>query len=141
MSGSPALDIRGILDGMKNKTKLLTAQCSQCGRRFKRKTQTELLNAMRTHLWKEHRAWMKARIKAGKVNAERDNPSVQDLIQAVQKGSSRAAQSVGKAMSETRYQQVKKVMDAVQPVLPLKAQLAWEGVEAAHDIYGKIRKK
>ena len=121
-------------------TKLYRAKCSRCGREFRRKTRRELLAAMRRHLWKEHRDWMIARIKAGKARAEHDNPSIQDLIQAVQKGSTRAAAMVAKQMTEPRYQQVKKVMDAVQPVLPLKAQLAWEGVEAAHDIYKKIKK-
>ncbi len=84
---------------------------------------------------------MIARIKAGRKEAERDNPSIQDLIQAIQKGSTRAGQSVAKAMTEGRYQQVKKVMDAVSPLLPLKAQLAWEGVEAAHDVYGRLTRR
>ncbi len=82
---------------------------------------------------------MITRIKAGKKAADANNPSVQDLIQAIQKGSSRAGIAVAKQMSESRYQAVKKVMDAVSPILPLKAQLAWEGVEAAHDIYRKLK--
>ncbi len=120
--------------------KLYKAKCSQCGRVFRRRSRTELLSALRKHLWKEHRAWMIARIKAGKRNAEATNPSIQDLMQAIQKGSARAGIAVAKLMTEARYQQVKKVMDAVSPMLPLKAQLAWEGTEAAHDIYKKIRK-
>jgi len=84
---------------------------------------------------------MIARMKAGQKNAQDNNPSVQDLIQGVKKGSTRAALSVARNMTESRYQQVKKVMDAVAPILPLKGQLAWEGVEAAHDVLGKFRKK
>jgi len=84
---------------------------------------------------------MIARIKAGKKEAEFNNPSVQDLIQGVKKGSTRAALAVAKNMTEARYQQVKRVMDVVAPVLPLKGQLAWEGVEAAHDVIGKFRRK
>ena len=121
--------------------KLYKARCKQCGQTFRRRTRTELLSAMRKHLWKEHRSWMIARIKAGRKEAERDNPSVQDLIQAIQKGSARAGQAVAKQMTEGRYSQVKKVMDAVSPLLPLKAQLAWEGVEAAHDIYRKVTRR
>ena len=83
---------------------------------------------------------MIGRIKAGQKRSNADNPAIQDLIQAVQKGSSRAAIAVAKQMTEGRYQQVKKVMDAVQPILPLKAQLAWEGVEAAHDLYRKFKR-
>ncbi|MBA7587392.1 hypothetical protein ES708_29421 [subsurface metagenome] len=70
--------------------KTYTAKCHQCGKTFRRKTRAELLSAMRTHLWKEHRAWMIARIKAGKRSVELNNPSVQDLMQAVGKGSTRA---------------------------------------------------
>ena len=84
---------------------------------------------------------MTARIKAGRRNAEFDNPSIQDLMQAVSKGSARAGIAVAKLMTEQRYQQVKKVMDAVQPMLPLKGQLAWEGIEAAHDIYKKAKRR
>ncbi|MBA7709094.1 hypothetical protein ES703_118004 [subsurface metagenome] len=84
---------------------------------------------------------MIGRIKAGKAKAEAGNPSIQDLIQGIRKGSTRAGVAVAKSMSGRRYQQVKAVMDAVSPLLPLKAQLAWEGVEAAHDIYTKITKR
>ncbi|MBA7714794.1 hypothetical protein ES703_123826 [subsurface metagenome] len=84
---------------------------------------------------------MITRIKAGKRSAEQNNPSVQDLIQAVQKGSSRGAHAVARLMSESRYQQVKGVMDAVSPMLPLKAQLAWEGVEAVHDVYKRTKRR
>ncbi|MBA7709052.1 hypothetical protein ES703_117959 [subsurface metagenome] len=114
--------------------KLYKAKCSQCGRMMRRKTRSELLSALRKHLWKDHRNWMVARIKAGKRNAEQNNPSIQDVVQAIQKGSTRAAHAVAGQMTEGRYQQVKQVMDAVQPLLPLKAALAWEGVEAVHDI-------
>jgi len=120
--------------------KLYKAKCGQCGRVFRRRTRTELLSALRKHLWKAHREWMIARIKAGKRAAESDNPSIQDLIQAIQKGSARAGIAVARLMTEARYQQVKKVMDAVTPMLPLKAQLSWEGVEAAHDIYKKVKR-
>ncbi|MBA7545807.1 hypothetical protein ES705_38185 [subsurface metagenome] len=84
---------------------------------------------------------MIARIKAGRRNSDLNNPSIQDLMQAVSKGSARAGIAVVKLMTEQRYQAVKKVMDAVQPMLPLKGQLAWEGIEAAHDIYKKVKRR
>lgn len=120
--------------------KLYKAKCSQCGKVFRRRTRSELLSVLRKHIWKEHRAWIITRIKAGQRTAAQDNPSVQDIMQAIQKGSTRAALAVSKRMTEGRYQQIKKVMDAVSPLLPLKAQLAWEGVEAAHDIYKRVRR-
>ncbi|MBA7707911.1 hypothetical protein ES703_116795 [subsurface metagenome] len=121
--------------------KWYSAKCSQCGRGFRSQTRSELLSKIRKHIWKEHRAWMVARIKAGQRTSNANNPSLQDLIQGVQKGSSRAAISVARQMTEGRYQQVKKVLDVVQPILPLKAQLAWEGVEAAHDLYRRFKPK
>lgn len=111
------------------------------GKVIRAKSQAELLSKMRKYLWKYHRPYMMARIKAGRAASERDNPTVQDIVQAVQKGSARGAVAVARLMTESRYQQVKKVMDAVAPVLPLKAQLAWEGVEAAHDLVGKFKKR
>ena len=81
--------------------KLYKARCSQCGRVFRRKTRAELLSALRKHLWKEHREWMIARIKAGKRTAEATNPSIQDLIQAIQKGSTRAGIAVARMGSQS----------------------------------------
>lgn len=125
---------------MKVKTKWYKAVCSQCGATFKRRTRTELLSALRKHLWSKHRSWMITRIKAGKRESASRNPSFQDLVQALEKGSARAATAVAKQMSESRYQNVKKAMDSVAPMLPLKARLAWEGVEAAHDIYKRFKR-
>ena len=124
----------------KSKT-VFKSKCSQCGYQTRRNSRAESLASMRRHQWSKHPSWLRSRIKLGQARAEHDNPSIQDLIQAINKGSSRAAQSVAKLMTETRYSQVKKVMDSVQPILPLKAQLAWEGVEAAHDIYRKIKSR
>jgi len=83
---------------------------------------------------------MITRIKAGKHAAVAGNPSIQDLIQAIEKGSARAAHVVVSRFTKSRYRQVKEVMDAISPLLPLKARIAWEAVEAGHDIYGKIKR-
>ena len=45
--------------------KLFKAKCSQCGRVFRRRTRTDLLNAIRKHMWKLHADWMRRRIKRG----------------------------------------------------------------------------
>jgi len=122
------------------KSKLYKAKCSQCGKTFRRRNRSELLSALRKHLWSAHRAWMITRIKAGKHAAVADNPSIQDLIQALERGSARAAHVVVSRFTKSRYRQVKEVMDAISPLLPLKARIAWEAVEAGHDIYGKIKR-
>lgn len=121
--------------------KMFTARLKVDGRRFRAKTRAELLSKMRKYLWKYHRSYMLNRMASGRRAAALGNPTVQDVAQAIQKGSTRAALAVSRQMTEQRYQQVKKVMDAVAPMLPLKAQTAWEGVEAAHDLVGKFKRK
>jgi len=119
--------------------KWYNAKCSQCGRGFRSQSRSDLLSKIRKHIWKEHRAWITARIKAGQRNSSAGNPSIQDLVQGIQKGSARAGLAVARQMTEGRYQQTKRVMDVVSPMLPLKAQIAWEAVEAGHDIYRKLK--
>jgi len=63
------------------------------------------------------------------------------LAQALERGSARGAAAVARLMTEARYQQVKRVMDAVSLMLPVKAKIAWEAVEVGHDIYQKLRRK
>lgn len=121
------------------KTKWFKAKCSQCGTKMRRRTRTELLSALRKHLWSKHKNWMITRIRSGRREAQRSNPSFQDLASALGKGSARAATSVAKQMTEGRYQSVKRVMDAVSPMLPDKARVTWEAVEAGHDIYRKLK--
>jgi len=126
---------------MKMRTRWYKAKCSQCGLTLRRQTRTELLSALRKHLWLKHREWMVSRIKAGRKRASTSNPSFQDMAQALERGSARAAAAVAQLMTESRYQQVKRVMDAVSPMLPVKAKIAWEAVEVGHDIYQKLRRK
>jgi len=115
--------------------KMYQARCSQCGARFRRGSRAELLGALREHLWKKHRGWMLSRMKAGKKNST--NPSIQDLVAAVRTGSVRSALGVRRLMSSNRYQQAKKVMDAVEPMLPEPARLAWRAIEAVSDVFLK----
>jgi len=84
---------------------------------------------------------MVSRIKSGRKRASASNPSFQDLAQALERGSARGAAAVAQLMTPARYQQVKRVMDAVAPMLPVKAKIAWEAVEVGHDIYQKLRRK
>ncbi|MBA7712349.1 hypothetical protein ES703_121323 [subsurface metagenome] len=51
--------------------KRMSAKCSQCGRKFYGTSKGELLNKLRTHMWKNHADWMRRRIKAGLKKAKR----------------------------------------------------------------------
>lgn len=100
----------------------------------KNSARTNFLKAMRKHQWGSHRNTMISRIKAGKRRAE-ENPSVQDLVSALQSGP-RAALKVYKQMTDRQYQRMKNVMDALEPLLPLEVQIAWKTLEAIHDDAG-----
>ena len=71
------------------------------------------------------------RIKEGQAAAEL-NPSVQDLISALQEGP-RAALKVYMDFTEKQYQMIKSVMDALEPLLPVQVVVSWKTIEAFHD--------
>lgn len=99
-----------------------------------------LLRRMRKHQWKEHRKWLLTRMAAGRRSSALSNPSVQDMIAALGEGT-RAALAVANRMRPPRYQELKRVMDSLEPILPEKIVLSWRAVEAAHDAIAAIRKR
>jgi len=115
----------------------MKAKCSMCGleirsrRSSKGSAQANLLKAVRKHCWKYHRATMIRKIKAGKAKSA-DNPSAQDFIKALSDGP-RAALAIYNQYTERQYQHMKKVMDAIEPVLPPVVQASWQAIEAFHD--------
>ncbi len=66
------------------KSKFVYLKCSRCGKRFRGATRTEALEKLRKHLWKEHRDWMIARIKAGirKAKKKAGNPRIIGFLEA-----------------------------------------------------------
>lgn len=60
--------------------KFYKAKCSQCGRGFRRSTRSDLLSALRKHLWSKHRAWMISRIKQGVAQRSKVNPTAQSIL-------------------------------------------------------------
>jgi len=115
----------------------MKAKCSICGHQMrsrkssKRSARANLLIAIRKHAWKSHRNTMIARIKRGK-KASQINPSVQDFVEALSEGP-RAALQVYSKWTERQYQATKRVMDALEPLLPIEVRTAWAAVEAYHD--------
>ncbi|MBA7550083.1 hypothetical protein ES705_42589 [subsurface metagenome] len=111
---------------------LYTAHCSQCGYVAKARTRTAMLNKIRKHLWKKHRKWMISRIKSGKRKAK-NNPVDLEMIKAIQAGSREALETF-KRLTETQYQKVKKLMTALEPILPEETKTIWKFLEITHEL-------
>ena len=90
-----------------------------------------LLSKMSKHRWKKHELTMVRKIKAG-IRASEENPNVQDFMTALL-DSPRAALRIYASFTERQYQGIKKVMDALEPVLPENLRVSWKAVEAMHD--------
>ena len=72
------------------------------------------------------------RIKEGQAASEL-NPSVQDLVSALQEGP-RAALKVYRSFTEKQYQTFKVIMDALETILPIEVVASWKAIEAFHDM-------
>ena len=111
--------------------------CSICGMVIrshasaKNSARANFLKAMRKHQWKNHRTSMISRIKAGK-QASNDNPTVQDFITALQGAPQRAIQ-IYEEMRAKDWMQLKRVLDAMEPIMPIEMKATWKAIEAFHD--------
>ena len=115
----------------------MRGHCSICGLEIRSRRSklasaaANFLKAMRKHQWKMHRNTMISRIKAGKARAI-ENPSYQDLISALKEGP-RAALKIYGDYTERQYQTIKRMMDALETILPTEYVIAWKTIEAFHD--------
>jgi len=115
----------------------LQARCSFCGMIIqsrassKNSARTNLLKAVRKHIWKNHRTAMIGRMKAGKRTAN-DNPTVQDFISALQ-GAPQRAILVYQELRKRDWIQLKQVMDAMEGIMPVEMRATWKAIEAFHD--------
>jgi len=115
--------------------------CSICGRVLRTHKSTKhtakqnFLKSMRKHQWKEHRNTMISRIKAGKRKSS-ENPTIQDFITALQGAPQRAIQ-IYVELRDRDWIQLKRVLDAMEPIMPIQMLATWKAIEAMHDTYGK----
>lgn len=115
----------------------MKAKCSFCGMIIrsrasdKNSARTNMLKAVRKHIWKRHRTAMIERMKAGKRTAN-DNPTVQDFISALQ-GAPQRAIMVYEKLRGRDWIQLKRVMDAMEPIMPVEMRATWKAIEAFHD--------
>ncbi|MBA7550941.1 hypothetical protein ES705_43472 [subsurface metagenome] len=111
--------------------------CSLCGMEIrshasaKNSAKANFLKAMRRHQWGNHRNAMISRIKAGKRRSN-DNPTVQDFVSALQ-GAPQRAIEVYKTLRKRDWIQLKRVMDAMEPIMPVEMRATWKAIEAFHD--------
>ncbi|MBA7549535.1 hypothetical protein ES705_42022 [subsurface metagenome] len=115
----------------------MKATCSICGLVIRSRKSTKgtakanLLKAIRKHMWSRHRNTMISRIKAGKRRSK-NNPVNLEMIKAIQSGSREALETF-KRLTEKQYQIVKKLMDALEPILPEETKTIWKFLEITHD--------
>ena len=111
--------------------------CSLCGMVIrshassKNSARANFLKAMRKHQWGNHRNTMIARIKAGKRSSA-NNPSIQDFITALQGAPGRAIQ-IYEELRAKDWIQLKRVLDAMEPIMPVEMRATWKAIEAFHD--------
>jgi len=116
----------------------MQGKCSICGAIIrshaskKNTAKTNFLKAIRKHMWKNHRNTMISRIKAGKQRAK-NNPIDLEMIKAIQSGAREAFKTFNE-LSEKQYQKVKKLMNALEPILPEETNTIWKFLEIAHDL-------
>ena len=100
----------------------MKGKCKTCGETItarkskKASAQANYLKAVRRHYKEKHPNTIGRRISKGLRNRN-ENPSIQDMVEAL-RSSPRAALDVYKNYTERQYQHMKRVMDALEPVLP-----------------------
>jgi len=96
---------------------------------LKRRTRSELLSALRKHLWGKHSAWMKSRIKAGKAKAA-NNPGVIALMRDIVTGDVIPGY---RKYKRSHYLAIKPIMDVLVEYLPPQVKGAWLVVDKLAD--------
>ena len=115
----------------------MKGKCSICGATLrshassKNSARTNFLKVVRKHMWSKHRTTMISRIKAGKRRSE-NNPTIQDFITALQ-GAPQRAITIYEELRERDWIQLKRVLDAMEPIMPVQMLATWKAIEAFHD--------
>lgn len=113
--------------------KLIVGHCSICNERFAARTRPNFIKKVGKHFRTKHPLAFSRRIRDGKRLAA-GNPSLQDFMTALQESPREALRIYGK-WTERQYQDTKRVMDALENVLPIPMVASWRFIEAAHDSF------
>lgn len=111
--------------------KMIEGKCSVCGEVIRARTQPNFIKKMGEHFRKEHPEAFSRRISRG-LKASK-NPTELDTFMKCLNGDPDTALSIYARWTERQYQDTKRVMDALKPVLPPNILAGWTFIEAVHD--------
>ncbi len=115
------------------KTRMFTAKCSQCGHRFRAYTRAGLLSNIREHMWKYHRKWMLARMKAGRLAGTADNPTVGMVLTAIAQGLP-VALALIRLLRKPRWDKLEVAVSSFEPYMKPEHREIWQSIKAVKNI-------
>ncbi len=113
--------------------KMWTAKCSQCGQRFRNYERGALLSSIRKHMWKMHRKWMLARMKAGRLAGTAGNPTVGMVLTAISQGIPIALALI-RLVRQRRWNRLEAAVDSFEPYMKPEHRVIWQGVKTVKSI-------
>ncbi len=113
--------------------KMYTAKCSQCSRRFRAYDRGDLLKNIRKHMWKHHRKWMLARMKAGRLAGGPGNPTVGMVLTAIAQGIP-VALALIRLVKRPRWNRLVGAVSSFEPYMKPETRAAWQTVKSIRDI-------
>jgi len=113
--------------------KMYTAKCSQCTQRFRGYTRAALLERIRKHMWKMHRKWMLARMKAGRLAGGPGNPSVAMVLTAVAQGVP-VVLALIRLVKKPRWDRLNAAVSSFEPYMKPEHRQVWQAIQAIKGI-------
>ncbi|GAI01832.1 unnamed protein product [marine sediment metagenome] len=113
--------------------KMWTAHCTQCSRRFRAYDRIDLLKHMREHQWKEHRKWMLARMKAGRLAGGAGNPTVGAVLSAIAQGIPTALALI-RLVRKPRWDRLETAVSSFEPYMKPEHRDVWQGIKTIKQI-------
>jgi len=113
--------------------KMWTAHCSQCSQRFRAYDRTDLLSRIRKHMWKEHRKWMLARMKAGRLAGGAGNPTVGMVLSAIAQGIP-VALALIRLVRKPRWNRLESAVSSFEPYMKPEHRQVWQGIKTIKQI-------
>ncbi|MBA7587314.1 hypothetical protein ES708_29340 [subsurface metagenome] len=115
------------------KRKMYTAKCTQCGQRFRAYDRSTLLSRIRKHMWKVHRQWMLARMKAGRLAGGKGNPTVGAVLTAIVQGLPVALNLI-RLVKQPRWNRLDAAVSSFEPYMKPEMRTKWQTLKAIKQI-------
>ena len=112
---------------------MYTAKCSQCSRRFRAYDRAALLSNIREHMWKAHRKWMLARMKAGRLAGGPGNPTVGMVLTAIAQGVP-VALALIRLVKKPRWDRLETAVSSFEPYMKPEHREVWQSIKAVKSI-------